>query len=290
MSDIQVFAKRFWGFDPSHWPIISFRLDGNRDALIRASRPGDVIVFIGTETEETDPPDRGRLLGLAEIGRTETEAADVLDLSTLKPSAFDEAGQIRWPKALPMLRAWRFVDRPRVTDVLQAQLSYGATVRAVLLDPVDAAAVLALPREEVPVADAPAIVRQRKLNEALGFVGATTGPRPTSWAGATGRDAEDASFTYAFQFGRRDLWKIGHAKDVGARLAEVNKHVPEEVLGEAWRLVLQHRWPSEGAAYDMEQRVLTALRTVSSVGERISCSKRQLESTWSASLVPSGVS
>lgn len=286
MSDIQVFAKRFWGFDPSRWPIISFRLDGNRDALVRASRPGDLMVFIGTETEETEPPDRGRLLGLAEIGRTEIEAADVLDLSTLRPSAFDDAGQIRWPKALPMLRAWRFVDPPRVTDVLRAQLPYQATVRAVLLEPVDAAAVLALPRQEVPVVEARVISRQRQLNDALRRTAATTGPRPTSWTAATGRDAEEASFTYAFQFGLRELWKIGHAKDIASRLAEVNKHVPHEVLGEAWHVVLQHDWPTEGAAYDMEQRVLAALRTPSSVGERVSCSKRKLESTWSASLIP----
>jgi hypothetical protein len=288
--DLQVFAKRFWGFDPLGWPIISFRLDGNRDALVRASRPGDLIVFIGTETEETDPAERGRLLGLAEIGRTELDAADVLDFSTLKPSAFDDKGNIRWPKALPMLRAWRFVSPPRVKDVLGGQLSYEATVRAVLLDPTDTAAVLALPHEEVPVAEARAIVRQRQLNDALRFGGTTTGPRPTSWTSETGRDSEEPSCTYAFQFGSRNVWKIGHAKDVAARLVEMNTHVPVEVLGESWHLALQHLWPTEGAAYDIEQRVLSALRTPASVGERVSCSRRALESAWSASLVPSQVS
>jgi hypothetical protein len=83
---------------------------------------------------------------------------------------------------------------------------------------------------------------------------------------------------------------MGHAKDVVARLAEVNRHVPVEVLGESWQLALQHSWPTGGAAYDMEQRVLAALRTPASVGERVSCSRRALESAWSASLVPSRVS
>jgi hypothetical protein len=66
---MQVFAKRFWGFDPARWPIISFGLEANRDALIQASTPGDLIAFIGTQSEPTEPEERGRFLGLAEIGR-----------------------------------------------------------------------------------------------------------------------------------------------------------------------------------------------------------------------------
>jgi hypothetical protein len=283
---MQLFAKRFWGFNPTLWPIISFHLEGNRDALVRASQPGDQIVFIGTQTEETEPNERGRLLGIAEIGRTAIDSADVLDLATLKQNAFDEHGRLRWPKALPMVRAWRFRHPPLVTEVLQAQLPYGATVRAVVLDSVDAAAVLALPAEEVSVREAPAIVRQRRLNDALGSSGPTTGPRPTSWSGETGRDAGRPAFTYAFQFGVREVWKIGHATDVAARLAEVNKHVPIEVLKEQWQAALQQQWQSEGDAYDMEQRVLAALRTPASVGERVICSKRRLESVWSSALIP----
>lgn len=280
---MQVFAKRFWGFHPETWPIIAFRLAGNRDALVSESQPGDRVLFIGTNTEDTEPSERGRLLGLAEIGRTPVESADVLDLTTLARSAFDDGGRLRWPKGLPMLRAWRFVTPPLVTEVLKKQLSYEATVRAVLLDPDDTAAVLALASVEVPVVEAPAVIRQRQLQDAL-LGAATTGPRPSSWSGETGRDSLEPSFTYAFQFGERDVWKIGHAKDVKARLADVNRHVPTEVLGEQWRPAFQHPWPTEVAAYEMEQRALTALRTPSSVGERVRCSERQLQSAWVAAL------
>jgi hypothetical protein len=111
---------------------------------------------------------------------------------------------------------------------------------------------------------------------------ATTGPKPTSWSGTIERDADQESFTYVFRFGRRDVWKIGHAVDVSARLAEVNKHVPDEVIGEKWTLVLTHKWPNQLAAYEMEQRVLRLLRTPSSVGERVSCTLKQLEAVWHA--------
>lgn len=286
MTGVQVFAKRFWGFDPTRWPIVSFGLDGNRDALLRASRPGDLVLFVGTQTMETDAPERGRLLGLAEFARNEIEASDVLDFASLKPSAFDKNGRMKWPKALPMVRAWRFVEPPRLTEVLNAQLPYSATVRAHLLDASDTAAVLALPREDVAITEIGPISRLRQLNDALRFGGPTTGPKPTSWSGSTGRDADAESFTYAFRFGSRDMWKIGHAKDVAARLTEVNKHVPEEVLNEGWQIALQHRWPTATDAYEMEQRVLAALRTSDSVGERVACSKRRIESVWSASLIP----
>jgi hypothetical protein len=226
---------------------------------------------------------------MAEIGRIEIDAADVLDFTKLKQSAFDEKGHIRWPQALPMVRAWRFTPAPRLRDVLQKQLSYESTTRAVLLDAVDTSAVLALPNEIVPVRETSAVLRLRELNDALRFSGPTTGPRPLSWSGTASRDAQEESFTYAFQFGSRELWKIGHAKDVESRLAEVNTHVPHEVLGEQWRPALQQHWPNEGAAYDMEQRVLTALRTPSCIGERVLCSKRKLESAWSSAIIARSV-
>ena len=60
------------------------------------------------------------------------------------------------------------------------------------------------------------------------------------------------------------------------------------VIGDGWRVVLQHRWATEAKAYEMEQRVLKALRTPKSVFERVCCTRRQLESVWSASLVADG--
>jgi hypothetical protein len=134
---VQVFAKRFWGFDPVRWPIISFGLEANRDALIQASMPGDLIAFIGTQSEPTAPEERGRFLGLAEIGRLPIDSLDVLDPANIRPVDYDANRRFKWPKAMPMLRAWRFLAKPRVTEVLREQLTFEATVRAVRLDKID---------------------------------------------------------------------------------------------------------------------------------------------------------
>ena len=132
----------------------------------------------------------------------------------------------------------------------------------------------------------PTASRQSAIDDAIDQPGPTTGPRPSSWTGIVSRDATQASFTYAFQLGNRDLWKIGHATDVRARLTEINKHVPHEVIGEQWRLALQQEWATEVDAYNMEQRVLEALRTSTSVAERVACSRQRLERTWKSVVIP----
>lgn len=113
-------------------------------------------------------------------------------------------------------------------------------------------------------------------------LGPTTGPRPTSWTGLVSRDATGRSHVYVFQFGDREVWKIGHTMDVEARLAEVNKHVPYEILGEQWRVCRHHHCASHDAAYAMEQSLLVLLRTSSSMGERVICTRESLDKAWEA--------
>jgi hypothetical protein len=288
---VQVFAKRSWGFGPMRWPIITFGLEANRDALILASKPGDLIALIGTQSEPTEPEDRGRLLGLAEIGRLPVDSLEVLNRDDIQPVHYDANGDFKWPKALPILRAWRFPDKPLVTDVLREQLTYEATIRAILLDEQDQAAVLALTREEVAVPDVEIVRRHREFADALSATGPTRGPAPSSQSGTVPRDANStatnaATTTYALRFGNRNIWKIGHAQDLAAYLVHVNKHIPHEVLGERWSLAWKQTWPSQMAAYEMEQRVSTLLAARMMEGERVHCTEDELRVAWTSAIVP----
>jgi len=157
---------------------------------------------------------------------------------------------------------------------------------AVLLDDEDKAAVLALSREESPVREIALVRRIRDLGDALAHNGPTTGPVPSSWSGTVSRSADVDAFTYAMRFGRRNVWKIGYTQDVKERLREINKHVPYEVLNEQWAVVFQQKWPKQQAAYDMEQRVLKALRKEGDQGERLSCTESELLTAWRAGLLP----
>jgi len=283
---VRVFAKRFWGFDPARWPIVSFGLEANRDALVQASAPGDLIAFVGTQSEPTEPEDRGRFLGIAEIGRLPVNSLDVLKPSDIRAVDYDAQGRFKWPKALPMLRAWRLVDRPRVVDVLRQQLTYEATVRAVLLGDNDQAAVLGLRREEISVPEAEIVRRHRELADALSATGPTRGPVPSSWSGTASRDATSAATTYALRFGTRDVWKVGHTQDLASRLVDVNKHVPHEVLGERWSVAWKQVWPTQNAAYDMEQRVFALLAARRTEGERVSCTEAEVRAAWISAMTP----
>jgi Meiotically up-regulated gene 113 len=179
-----------------------------------------------------------------------------------------------------MLRAWRFPDKPRIKGILGQQLPQTARIYAVLLPDDQAAAVLALRREEVIIPDTIERARQRQQSDALIQGRPTTGPVPTDWSSQVVRNAGEPSFTYAFRFGAHDLWKIGHAKDVRGRLAEVNKHVPTEVLREAWTFAYQHRWPTEPEAHKMEQLLFSKLEKYRTSGERVQCSHDVLTAAW----------
>lgn len=275
-----VFAKRFWGFDPQGWPIISFNNDGNRDNLIRHSRPGNFVLFVGTLGKETKEEERGRLIGIAQFGRNAIDSLSAIDPTCIDDSCY-ENGEFKWPKAVPMVRAWRFTPMPIVTDVFEKQLPAHATYQAIAISERDAAAVMALLKEEVPVRSNDKIDQLRILNDALAGR-PTTGPAPSSWSDEVERNMEGPAVTYAFRFGTSNIYKIGHAQDKMGRLGDVNKHIPFELLEEQWIPVLEHNWANSLEAYGMEQRVLKKLTKQRTHGERVKCSFEELQSAWIA--------
>ncbi|MBZ0215949.1 MAG: hypothetical protein K8F25_05320 [Fimbriimonadaceae bacterium] len=279
---MKLFATRVWGFDPTAWPVVTFGLDGNRDNLLKKSSVGDAVVFVGTQGEPTQENERGRLLGIAQFGRVPVDTLDVLEEADINPNNYDKHGQFKWPKALLMTQAWRFTDDPlpRLVDVLEAQLPYNATAQAVELNEVDTAAVKVLIAEYVPLPNTAALITLRRLDTALSQSRPTTGIIPSAWQSTIERKLGNPSVTYALRFGKFDCWKVGHTTDVQRRLNEVNKHIPVEVLNSQWVLAMQQKWPDENLAYDMEQRVFTALNQHRTSGERIQCSQTVLQSAW----------
>jgi hypothetical protein len=165
-------------------------------------------------------------------------------------------------------------------DTLGHQLPYNATSQAVLLNDDDAGAIGRLRTE--PVELPPVVAKYRAVVDALPRGKPTTGPTPTSASFSVERVAEQRAFTYCLQFGKRELWKIGHTVDPKQRLCEVNTHVPSEVLGERWQIVLTHPWDSSSDAQAMEQRVLKALERFRTEGERVLCSRKELDRGWQA--------
>ncbi len=279
----QVFASRFWGFNPCTHPAVTFGKAGNRDRLITQSQPGDLILFVGTQGWPTSPDEQGRLLGLVEFGRIPTDTRNLIARDAMFQHEL-EGGSYRWPKALPMLRAWKFRSPPMLRDVLSEQLPMYATVGAVLLSAEDRRAVLAIPRIEAPVRETKFLSRLKAGQDAL-QQGPTRGPSPTEWTATTTRNLGESSYTYALRFGNRDIWKVGFAADPKARRNQINCHVPTEVLHEEWTLWRTHRWSSEKGAYAMEQRLLSLLEKSRTSGERISCNETEISRAWQSAVL-----
>ena len=135
-SVMTTYAKYFYSFDPSSAPVISFARRGDRDNLLRARKPGDLIVFVATRTAQTASRQRGMLLGAAEIGDTPVDTKDLADLSG-RPQSHFRNGEYKWPHGIPMLRAWKF-DPPEPRRFLRDHLRPDARIRAVPLSASDA--------------------------------------------------------------------------------------------------------------------------------------------------------
>lgn len=272
---MKIFAKRDWDFDPTEWPVISFRNAGDRDNLLRAVEVGDQIVTIGTLTEQTPNAKRGRLLGIAEIVRTAVNTESVVRFEVSDTRLFDEEGRFRWPHSILITKARRFNPQPFLQEVLEDQLRRDATVRAVQLSEKDAAAVLSLPYVDIEIPR----TRIRDRSD-VSPRRPTTGPVPSTWQGSAGRDINRAAYTYVCRFGQHRIWKVGHAVDLDARLKELNKHIPPEIIPTPWSYLFNQKWPSEKAAYDMEQRVLRSPQLQRTCGEMVRCDEEVMRVAW----------
>lgn len=134
-------------------------------------------------------------------------------------------------------------------------------------------------------AEARALIRHRRHGAEVKAVlaslpGPTTGPRPTAYAATVMRTITDRSYAYAFRFGKADVWKIGHAQDVDARLVEVNRHVPVELLSLSWSIFARHACADSLAAHRLEQQLFGELSDCRTQGERVQCSRERLVLAW----------
>lgn len=279
---MKIFATRVWGLGFERIPIATFGSEGHLNRLLKLAQRGDRLVFVGTKTDRTPPALQGRLLGMGEIGFEPLRTLEIVSHAELDERDFDERGNYKFPHAVALTEAWRFVPQPLLTETLSDQLTMLATPGVEELDAADVQRVLALTAEQLVLPELPSLARMRRLNEILR---PTTGPRPSDAAYSVERSAQNAATTYALRFGKRNNFKIGHAEDVKARLTAINQHVPVEVLNEQWSIYLTQPWKTSVEAYDMEQRVLKRMETKRSGFERLQCTETELSSAWTTALL-----
>lgn len=167
---MQLFAKKYYGFSPLDFPVISFSETGSRDALLAKARSGDRIVFVAVEGEDAVPEERGRILGMAEIGRAKVRTLDLVkDPSKILAKHRKPNGDLIWPEGIPMLRAWKFISPPHRLELLKKAVIDGQATRkhAVLLSEQDRVSILALPHEEIGLPEVAALDNARLYSSAM---------------------------------------------------------------------------------------------------------------------------
>lgn len=118
-----------------------------------------------------------------------------------------------------------------------------------------------------------------RLDSALPRLQITTGPIPSEFSRIVSQ-VDGPAFTYIFRFANSDIWKIGYASDLAKRVAQVNQHVPIEILDQRWTRKLETLWPSKIWAYHMEQEILTILSMERTAYERVLCPENRLLDAW----------
>lgn len=263
---MQIFATRVWGFDPERWPVVVFHREGDRDSLIRRAAPGDRLLMVATLDEvKVEAHNRGRLLGLAEFGRKKVLTEDFVRTEHMAPHDLDDTGHVRWPFALPIVRAWALTTRPLLLEVLREQLPYNATSQAVLLDEADAAAVRALPSAEITLPTFEKMLDARALIDAL----------------APGAPMERRAIAYTLRLGGGDDYRVGWTDDLEQRVRDVNRDAP---AGEVWQPWLQQRFAEAALAARMAGRLTKGLGRFTSGDGRIRCAPKELQRAWALSV------
>jgi hypothetical protein len=94
--------------------------------------------------------------------------------------------------------------------------------------------------------------------------------------------------TYALRMGELDIWKVGHATDISASLAQMNSHPPFDGTSQPWVVFSHHAWASSQEAFGMELRLLQMLAPRRSGNGRIDCPESELKLAWGACLAAMG--
>lgn len=280
---MDLFISRFWGFRPETIPLITFGQSVYRDKLLKDANPKDRIVYVATKGKPTIQEEQGRLLGMAEIGMRAVNTLDVVSPEVL-PAHNWENGKLKFSSAIPMLRAWRFTDKPLLMDVLDKQLSYNATVAAILLNEEIAARILALPHEEVSLPNVDILHRERLVADRKNLM-PSKGIAPVNGERNFVIENRDFGYVYAFRFGKRNVWKIGTSYNPEQRIEQLNCNIPHQETGEKWEYYAKQKFSSQEQAFHIEQQAITELAEYSIGGEMFACDKSIFSDAWTKTVV-----
>ena len=268
---MRLFIGRFWSFRPEHLPFITFARAVYRDTLLADCAAGDRIAMVVTRKESVIPQNRGRLLGMAEIGAYPVDTADVASPATMTPREW-LGGEPRCPKAIPMLRAWRFLQPTAVPAVIDAALPQTTGGPAILLTAKQATQITAYPYEAVAL---------RPSQWLKSIQSAKDGVRRGDASVSETRTGEpQRGEVLGLRFGDRDLWQIATSFDPERSIEAMNRNIPWSVTKENWAIFYRQTVSSEADAFAYEMKLMERLMPHQIAGGFFACGAATIERVW----------
>lgn len=292
----KIFLTKVWGFSPETYPALGFNSEGARNKYLKESKPGDWVLMAGTRGKPTNSKDQGRLLGKVQLGTDQINVEEVIkSIGTEIPADhYNDDGRYKWPFGLPMLKAFRFIGAPDLSELFGDYLpgtqwaSYALDIQEKLGEEA-ITKVLSLKVEKANIIDAPAIIRQRERHDAL-VLNRTktgkTGPEPSDSRSGSNNKRTSAS-TYLLQLYHQEkpknIFKVGYSSDTSTRLSDLNKGLLPTVTKYCWKLILTQEFQTAKHAYDYEQLIHKRLhdKRVENEQEIYSTELKFIRSAWS---------
>ena len=225
--------------------------------------------MVVTRKESVIPQNRGLLLGMAEIGAHRVDTADIANSAAMTPREW-LGGKPRCPKAIPMLRAWRFLPPRILPPVIDAALPQTTGGPAILLTAKQATKLTAFPYEAV------ALGQTRWLIKGM--------PASGDWA-AVGEQGE----VLALRFGSRDVWRIGNSFDAERTVEAMNRNIPWSVTQESWAILYRQAASCEADAFVYEMKLMEGLKEHQIAGGFFTCSAATIERVWNETLAATSI-
>lgn len=248
-----IYVTKVWGFSSPTGPL-QFSERGWREKARKVLRPGDLVILVGTQGEETLLNERGKILGMME---PTTEVVSSLDFElTRGPRDYNDVGEYKWPYGLLIRRAWRFLEPlTYLSQISSRQFHMDAALGIVPLTPDEATGVMQLPKE-----DSPLLLPSRAAARIEGADAARRrgAPPPTTTRVGIMHLRRAPAFTYAMEIrgASEESYKIGWAFDFKARQRQFNLSAMPQLGGLRYQSKLYELWETAYDAYSMEQAIL----------------------------------
>lgn len=272
-----VWLRAFWGFAPWEDGYVGWTRRADRDKVLEAAAPGDLVVIYGADAAETQAADRRQVLGVLQIEPEPIMDADKSSEAALREKR-DRGWADRWTHGLPVRRAWRIERRIELrhlaTETYTPSRARVIASQGARLTEAETRTILQLPVTEVPVFGEPPLHEAAPPTLALREALAPSRGVEPSFGTRTSLHEDGSNKLYLARFGGnaaallgrpasalhgRSLVKAGFSNDPKRREGELNSGLPPAAVGR-WRMWrLSAPYPSGASAKAAEDELKAAL-------------------------------